>query len=145
MIQLYKARLSNFFFVLMFMMFSLLLFSLHQTFANKNILTCTDAIEYVVNAQGNNILISSRNFESSSGKIDMMIHRTLYEESRPKNRIVVEGGAVDEDGSFVLLKSIVLPRHIKGRWCSGIEIEWKPFMSWKPHYNKFDDICFEVP
>lgn len=144
MISLYKARFLNVVFVFMFVLFSVLLFSLYQTFRQIDALKCTDAIEYVITAQGNNILISSRSFESTS-KIDIMIHRTIYEESRPKNKLIIEGGAVDEEGSFVLLKTIVLPKHIRGRWCSGIEMEWKPFMSMKPHYTKFDDICFEVP
>lgn len=144
MITLYKARILNVVFIVLFVLFSVILFSLHQTFRNFDVLRCTDAIEYVVSAQGNNILISSRSFEIDS-KIDLMIHRTIYEESRPKNKLIIEGGAVDESGSFVLIKSIVLPRHIKGRWCSGIETEWKPFMSMRRHYTKFDDICFEVP
>jgi uncharacterized membrane protein len=143
MITLYKARLINFVFVVMFILFSILLFSLYQTFRNFDILKCTDAIEYVVQAQGNNILISSRSFEADA-KIDITIHRTLYEESRPKNRLTIEGGAVDEEGTFVLIKSIVLPRHIRGRWCSGMEMEWEPFMSMRRHYTVFDDICFEV-
>lgn len=144
MMTLYRARILNVVFVFIFVLFSLFLFSLHQTFRDFDNLKCTDAIEYVVTAQGNNILISSRSFEADS-KIDITIHRTIYEESRPKNKLVIEGGTVDENGTFVLLKSIVLPKHIRGRWCSGMEMEWKPFMSMRRHYTKFDDICFEVP
>lgn len=71
--------------------------------------------------------------------------RKLYQEGRPSNFIVLEGGNFTTlKGGFPMMHTVTLPAWVQGRWCSATRYTWWPSWSQREFSLEADDVCFET-
>jgi hypothetical protein len=107
--------------------------------------TTSDSVTMVTKKDGNNILVESRGFVGTDIS-ELTIYRTLHRQYNGGQSVAVEGGViVNQVGDYVVLRSIILPPHMTGAWCSNTVVYWRPALSLAKHSAKLPDLCFEVP
>lgn len=106
----------------------------------------TDSVANVTRQEGAFILTESRGFVGEDQQT-LTIFRTLYRHGNEERMpTALEGGAiVNQRDDYVVLRSIVLPPHLNGAWCSRAIVYWRPMLSLAHHKTQLPDICFEVP
>jgi hypothetical protein len=115
------------------------------TFDSSKPYTPTDSVVNITRQDGTYILIESRGFEGNDRQV-LTVFRSLYKKETPEHITSVEGGAIiNQRGEYVVLRTINLPPHLNGAWCSRAEVYWRPTMSLKQHSAQLPDLCFEVP
>ena len=116
------------------------------TFDAEPPFTTSDSITTITRQDGANVLVESRGFVGTDTQ-EITIYRTFYHQgSAITHRVAIEGGAVmNQVGDFVVLRSLVIPPHINGAWCSSATAYWRPALSLMQHSAKLQDLCFEVP
>lgn len=91
------------------------------------------------------ILMESRSVTGLDSSI-LTITRELYSKTDESRIFIIEGGiTMNKQADYVLMKSVILPVDFHGEWCSRLVVYWHPLFSWKDHFLRFNDICFEVP
>ena len=107
--------------------------------------TTSDSVTMVTKQEGVNVLVESRGFVGD-GTTEISIYRALHRQYNGGQSVAVEGGGVvNQVGDFVVLRSIVLPPHMTGAWCSSAVVYWRPTLSLAQHSAKLPELCFEVP
>jgi hypothetical protein len=105
----------------------------------------TDSVTTITKQNGVNVLTESRGFVGSDN-IELTIYRTLYRQGNQEHAVAIEGGVViNQTEDYVVLRSIILPPHISGQWCSKAVVFWRPMFSLRQHSTVLTDLCFEVP
>lgn len=105
----------------------------------------SDSVTMVTRQEGTNVLVESRGFVGD-GDTEMTIYRSLHRQYNGGHGVSVEGGGVvNQVGEFVVLRSIILPPHMTGAWCSKAVVYWRPTLSLAQHSTQLPDLCFEVP
>ncbi len=118
---------------------------LYVTFAGAPPFKTTDSVATVSRQNGANVLVESRGFTGTDTQ-ELTIYRTFYNQGGIVHRVAIEGGVViNQDGDYVVLRSIVLPPHMVGAWCSSAVAYWRPTLALWHHSAKLQDLCFEVP
>lgn len=130
--------------VAMFFITGMLLLMAYQTIVATAPIKALDAVDYVVTEGANNVLVSSRTY-SAKNTPTVVMHHAIYSESNPKRRFILEGGSVGETGEFTVLKSVLLPPHLHGRWCSTVSLHWSQPFALRDHHSHSEPLCFEVP
>ena len=116
------------------------------TFDSRAPFKTADSIISIGTQQGANVLVESRGFVGSSTD-ELTIYRTFYHQSKAiTHRVAIEGGVViNRNDEYAVLRSIVLPTHMTGAWCSSAIVYWRPALSLRHHSVVLPDLCFEVP
>jgi len=115
------------------------------TFVREVPIEATDSVTTITKQNGANVLTESRGF-AGSDNIELTIYRTLYRQGDLSHAIAIEGGVVvNQAEDYVVLRSIILPPHISGQWCSKAVVFWRPMLSLRQHSVDLPDLCFEVP
>lgn len=105
----------------------------------------TDSVTTITKQNGANVLVESRGF-AGTDKQEITIYRTFYNQGGIVHRVAIEGGMViNQPDDYVVLRSIVLPPHMTGAWCSSAIAYWRPALALWHHSVKLQDLCFEVP
>lgn len=119
---------------------------LYVTFDSRAPFKTSDSIISIGNQNGANVLMESRGF-SGHGTEELTIYRTFYHQSQAiTHRVAIEGGVViNKHDEYAVLRSIVLPAHMTGAWCSSAVVYWRPTLSLRHHSASLPDLCFEVP
>ena len=117
----------------------------YVTVAGTYPFTTTDSVAAVSRQNGANVLVESRGFVGTDTQ-EITIYRTFYNQGGLVHRVAIEGGVViNQNGEYVVLRSIVLPPHMTGAWCSSAIAYWRPALALWHHSAKLQDLCFEVP
>jgi hypothetical protein len=115
------------------------------TFDSEKPYESTDSVTNVTKQDGAYVLIESRGFAGTDKQV-LTIFRSLYKKDSPDHITSVEGGAIiNQTSEYVILRTIILPPHLNGAWCSKAEVYWRPSLSLKQHSASLPDLCFEVP
>jgi len=119
---------------------------IYVTFDSTAPFSTTDSVTTIARQNGANVLVESRGFLGADTQ-EITIYRTFYNQgSAITHRVAIEGGMViNQIDDYVVLRSIVLPPHMTGAWCSSAMVYWRPMFSLKQHSTKLQDLCFEVP
>ena len=118
---------------------------LFYTFDTDKPYESTDSVTNVTKQDGAYVLIESRGFIGNDKQV-LTIFRTLYKKDNPEHVTSVEGGSIiNQKNEYVILRTIILPPHLNGAWCSRAEVYWRPALSLKQHFASLPDLCFEVP
>ncbi len=105
----------------------------------------SDSVTTVNKQSGVYVLTESRGFVGSDNS-ELTIYRTLYRQGADDHAVAIEGGVVvNRPDDYVILRSVILPPHIRGAWCSKAVVYWRPMLSLKHHSRSLPDLCFEVP
>ncbi len=95
-------------------------------------------------ANGTGILTEVRKYVGDRVEL-IHLSRYLYEESNRSNFFVVEGGSLDTlEGEFSVMKTMLLPPWVIGRWCSSSTVSWRPQWSQRTFTSSTQDVCFET-
>jgi hypothetical protein len=118
---------------------------LYITLVREVPIEATDSVTTITKQNGAYVLTESRGF-AGSDNIELTIYRTLYRQGNLAHAIAIEGGVVvNQAEDYVVLRSIILPPHISGQWCSKAVVFWRPMLSLRQHSVALTDLCFEVP
>ena len=118
---------------------------LFYTFDTEKPYESTDSVTNVSKQNGAYVLIESRGFIGNDKQV-LTIYRTLYKKENQEQITSIEGGSViNQKNDYVILRTIILPPHLNGAWCSRAEVFWRPTLSLKQHSSSLPDLCFEVP
>ena len=107
----------------------------------------SDSVSNVTRQDGAFVLIESRGFVGDDTQV-VTIFRTIYKKDKTEDtqETAIEGGAIlNQRGEYVVLRTVVLPHHLNGAWCSRAVVYWRPLLSLAQHSVKLPDMCFEVP
>lgn len=118
---------------------------LYQTFKTEPPYKMSDSVTNVTTHDGVYLLTESRGFSGNDTQ-HLTIFRSLFRKDNDQHLTTIEGGLIiNQKDDYVILRSITLPPHIKGAWCSRAIVYWRPILSLKLHSEVLPDLCFEVP
>lgn len=69
----------------------------------------------------------------------------MYEEANRANFFVIEGGSLTSfEGEFSVMRIVVVPSWVTGRWCTSTKVSWRPQWSQRMFSMDTKDVCFET-
>lgn len=103
-----------------------------------------DVVIFVAHTKQGLVLTEVRKYVGLTAE-NLSTTRILYHESNPDNYFVADsGGFKSLIGEFPFISTYVLPDWVSGRWCSRVDLSWRPSWSQRTFTIETKPSCFET-
>lgn len=122
----------------------LLAYMVTRTIWSPDPLRPADVVIFVVHTKQGLVLTEVRKYVGFTTE-DISTTRVLYHEANPDNYFVADaGGFRSLRGEFPVMSTYVLPEWVSGRWCSRVDLSWRPAWAQRTFLIVSKPSCFET-